>query len=159
MSSNVDVLVVDNRTLDADATMYAVKRVRPFAKMLRLKSGEEALQYLFSAGTSSGRRRAMPSLAFIALEMPTMNGICVLELMRAHPLTTEITVVIQCTERFLRKHRRNDQFAADAYVTKQWDLARYCTVIGALAGEHLSPCLRTPLLDASGSLLKVSYIR
>jgi CheY-like chemotaxis protein len=138
---NADVLIVDDRTLDAEATIYALRRIAPQSKALRLRDASEALQYLFSIGSFSRHRPEVPRLVFLALELPVFNGICLLEVMRAHPATAGIPVVILSTEPFPRKHRRNDGFAADAYVTKRWDLTRYCALLEAIAGRHLPPRL------------------
>lgn len=58
-----------------------------------------------------------------------MSGLCVLDMMRAHPLTQRLPVVVLSLEPNARKHRRHDAFDADAYVSRPRDFRRYCAVL------------------------------
>jgi two-component system, response regulator len=129
MARSVDVLVVDNSTLDANALLLALARVAPHARVLRLRSGDEALQFLFSRGLFAGHRLGMPRLVLLSADMPTVSGTCVLDLMRAHPLTARVPVVLLCVDPYSRAHLDRRRFRPDAYVVKQWDLDRYCVIL------------------------------
>jgi two-component system, response regulator len=125
----IDVLVVDNKTLDANAVLLALARIAPRARVLHLRSGDEALQFLFSCGAFSGHATRMPGLVLLSSEMPIISGLFVLDVMRAHPLTAAVPVVLLSTEHHSRGRLRCDRFAADAYVVKQWELESYCMVL------------------------------
>lgn len=129
MASSVDVLVVDDRAIDADVTLFALRRAAPAAKVLRLKSGEEALHYLFGVGEFARSPGRMPTLVLLDMEMPVMSGLCVLDVIRAHPRTAGIRVVMLSTDAHAHVFRPPDTFAADAYVVKPVDLDRYCAAM------------------------------
>lgn len=129
MAYSHDILVVNDRSLDAQETLIALEQVAPTARVLHLEGGTEALQYLFSVGTFAGRAPEMPLLVLLSLEMSAMSGPCMLDLMRAHPLTRRIPVVVLSLEPNVRKHRRHDAFDADAYITKPCNFQRYYAVI------------------------------
>lgn len=129
MSPRHDILVVNDRLLDAHETLIALEQVAPRAKVLHLCSGDEALQYLFSVGLFAGRPPRMPRLVLLSLELRVVSGLCVLDLMRAHPLTRDIPVVALSLEDHARKLRRHDQFDANAYIRKPLDFHRYCSII------------------------------
>lgn len=129
MSINYDVLVVDDRMLDAQETLVALEQVAPRATVLHLDSGREALAYLFSVGEFAGRPPVMPQLVLLSEEMSDISGLCVLDLMRAHPMTRNVPIVLLSLGSDLREFRRHDSFRADAYVIKPVDFQRYCAVI------------------------------
>jgi CheY-like chemotaxis protein len=142
MSINYDVLVVDDRMLDAQETLVALEQVAPRATALHLDSGREALAYLFSVGEFAGRPPVMPQLVLLSAEMSYISGLCVLDLIRAHPVTRSIPVVVLSLESDARELNRHDGFSADAYVTKPCDFQRYCAVIQACIRCWLPGALR-----------------
>lgn len=137
MASSVDVLVVDDRAIDADVTLFALRRVAPAARVLRLKSGAEALHYLFGVGEFARGSGSMPRLVLLDMEMPVMSGLCVLDVIRAHPRTAGIRVVMLSTDAHAHVFRPPDTFAADAYVVKPVDLERYCAATEAILRRWL----------------------
>jgi CheY-like chemotaxis protein len=138
----IDVLVVDNKTLDANAVLLALARIAPRARALHLRSGDEALQFLFSCGAFSGHATRLPGLVLLSSEMPITSGLSVLDVMRAHPLTAAVPVVLLSTEHHPRGRSRCDRFAADAYVVKQWELESYCMVLARSIRRWLPRTLR-----------------
>jgi two-component system response regulator len=129
MSPNYDVLVVNDRMLDAHETLVALEQVAPRAAVLNLDSGREALEYLFSVGAFAGRPPLTPQLVLLSAGLSDIGALCILDLMRAHPLTCNIPVVLLSLEDDLRKFRRHDGFDADGYVIKPSDFQRYCATI------------------------------
>lgn len=132
MSHGVDVLVVDDRTVDADMTLLALRLAAPNARLLRLGDGEQALEYLFRVGRFARRCGPLPGLLLLDAEMPVVSGLCVLDLIRAHPLTYDTPVVLMSSDSGSRIRERHDTFAADAYVVKPTDFERYCALIEAM---------------------------
>jgi CheY-like chemotaxis protein len=129
MSDRHDILVVDDRSLEAQETLIALEQVAPAATVLHVDGGAEALEYLFSAGTFAGRAPEMPHLILLSLEMRLMSGLSLLEVIRAHPVTRAVPVVMLSIEPDVRRYRRHDLFDANAYVTKPCDFGRYCAVL------------------------------
>jgi two-component system response regulator len=129
MSPNHDILIVNDRMLDAHETLVALEQVAPRATVLHLDSGNETLEYLFSVGAYVGRPPTMPQLVILSAEMSDVSGLCLLDLMRAHTLTCTVPIILQSLENDVCKFRRNDKFDADAYVTKPWDFQHYCTLL------------------------------
>jgi two-component system, response regulator len=132
-----DILVVDDRSLDAQETLIALEQVAPAASALHMESGAEALQYLFSVGSFAGRSPGLPRLVLLSVEMSGMSGLCVLDMMRAHPLTRGIRVVVLSLEPDVRKHRHHDAFDADAYITRPCAFQRYCAVLSGCVRHWL----------------------
>lgn len=129
MSPSHDILVVNDRMLDAHETLVALEQVAPRATVLHLDSGREALEYLFSIGAFAGRPPTLPRLILLSAEISDISGLCLLDLVRAHPLTRAVPVILMSLDNDLREVRREDQFGADAYVMKPLDFQRYCTLL------------------------------
>jgi CheY-like chemotaxis protein len=129
MSPKHDILVIDDRMLDAQETLVALEQIAPRATVLHLESGNEAVEYLFSVGAFAGRAPIMPQLVLLSAETSGISGLCLLDLMRAHPLTRAVPTVLLSLESDLRQYRRQDQFGADAYVLKPCDFQRYCSLL------------------------------
>lgn len=142
MLPNADVLVVNDRLLDAQETLVAIEHVAPRARALHLDSSEETLHYLFSLRDFSARPAIMPHLLFLSLEMKVISGLCVLDLVRAHPLTCEVPVVLLSLEGDCRRYRRYDRFDADAYVVRPCAFERHCAVVEGCIARWLPWALR-----------------
>ncbi len=142
MVPSADVLIVNDHLLDAQTTLVAFEQVAPRARVMHLLDGSEALQYLFSTGLFAGRPPEMPRLVILSLEMKSIGGLCVLDLMRAHPLTCRVPVVLASIERNPRMHRCHNKFDANAYVTLPCDFQRYCALIEGCTERWLPWALR-----------------
>ena len=129
MVRSIDVLLVDDRSVDADVTLFALRQASTAnARLLRLKGGDEALRYLFAVGEFAHRSAGMPGLVLLDMDMPVTSGLCVLDVIRAHPATSGIRVVMLSTDH--RPHFPVENgFAPDAYLMKSQDFDHYCAAI------------------------------
>jgi CheY-like chemotaxis protein len=125
----IDVLVVENRSVDADVTLFALRQAStPDAKFLRLRDGNEALRYLFSLGEFASRSTGMPGLVLLDTYMPVTSGLCVLDIIRAHPATSGMQVIMLTTDTRPRFAER-DSLSPDGYLVKSQDFDQYCAAI------------------------------
>ena len=53
----IDILVADDSDQDVEITLYALRRVMAEPRIMRVKDGEQTLQFLFAAGGYAGRER------------------------------------------------------------------------------------------------------
>jgi two-component system response regulator len=126
MGRKIDVLVVDDRSIDAEVTLFALRQAStPDAKFLRLKDGNEALRYLFALGEFEHRSASLPELVLLDADMPVTSGHCVLDVIRAHPATNGIRVIMLTTDSRPRWPERNG-FSPDGYLVKSQDFDQYC---------------------------------
>jgi two-component system response regulator len=129
MGRQVDVLVVEERSVDAEVTLSALRKGSTRdARLLRLRDGNEALRYLFAVGEFESRSPGMPGLVLLDMGMPATSGLWVLDVMRAHPATKDIPVVMLTTD--ARPRVAGDSgFAPDGYLVKSQDFDQYCAAI------------------------------
>jgi two-component system, response regulator len=141
MARNIDVLLVDDRSIDAEVTLYALQRASTSdAKVLRLRNGDEALRYLFAVGEFARRSTGLPGLVLLDADMPVTSGLCLLDVMRAHPSTNGIRVVMLSTD---SRPGPSGRFSPDAWLMKTQDFDQYLAAI-ELTLKRLLPRILKP---------------
>lgn len=129
MGRKIDVLVVDDRAIEAEVTLSALRlAATPDARFLRLKDGNEALRYLFGVGEFARRSTVLPDLVLLDMDMPVTSGLCVLDLIRAHHAMSGVRVVMLTTDSRARLAERH-AFAPDGYLVKTQDFDQYCAAV------------------------------
>ena len=126
MGRNIDVLVVDDRSIEGEVTLFALRHAATHdARFLRLKDGNEALRYLFGVGEFARRPVRSPELVLLDMDMPVTSGPCILDLIRAHPATSGTRVIMLTTDSRPRWPERYG-FSPDGYLVKSQDFDQYC---------------------------------
>jgi two-component system response regulator len=91
----VEVLLVEDTPSDADLTIRALKTHNLANRLLHLKDGAEALDFIFADGEYTGRKvEHAPKLILLDLKLPKVNGIEVLRKIKADDRTKKIPVVV-----------------------------------------------------------------
>jgi len=91
----IEILLVEDSTEDADLAIKALKRKNLGNKLIHLKDGVEALDFIYGTGTYEGRgTNFTPKVILLDLKMPKLNGLQVLERIKSDPQTQTIPVVI-----------------------------------------------------------------
>ena len=70
----VEILLVEDNPLDAELTIRALKKGGLANKLLWLKDGAQALDYLFRRGNYADRDDVFPRLVLLDLKMPRVDG-------------------------------------------------------------------------------------
>ena len=95
MKQEIEVLLVEDNASDAEMTIRALKKNNLANRLLHLKDGAEALDFLFAEGEYSGRQiENIPKVILLDLKMPKVNGIEVLQKIKSDPRTKKIPVVV-----------------------------------------------------------------
>ncbi len=113
-----DILMAEDCANDAELTIGALRENNLANRVILVRNGADALDYLFRRGRFAGRSALNPVLLLLDLKMPKVNGIEVLSEMKKSPELAEIPVVMlssSCEELDLKEARR---LGASAYVVK-----------------------------------------
>ena len=94
MRTVVDILLAEDSDDDAVLALRALRRAAPELRVLRVKDGDQALQFLFETDGFVGRAGGLPRLVLLDLQMPRTDGLQTLEAIREHPATRELPVVL-----------------------------------------------------------------
>jgi two-component system response regulator len=91
----IDILLVEDNSSDAGMTIRALNKNNLANKLLHLKDGAEALDFIFGEGKYAGRQIENRSkLILLDLKMPKVNGIEVLKRIKSDNRTKQIPVVV-----------------------------------------------------------------
>jgi two-component system, response regulator len=90
-----EILLVEDNPDDVELTLRAFRRNKIANDVIVVHDGVEAIDYLFATGQYAGRDpAALPQLVLLDLKLPRLDGLQVLERVRANPQTRLLPVVI-----------------------------------------------------------------
>jgi CheY-like chemotaxis protein len=115
-------------------------------RIVHVKDGQEALDYIHCAGAYQGRVPNGPLLLLLDINMPRVDGVEVLRRLKADPKTDELPVIVLTTTDDPREVKRCYELGCSSYVTKPVDYDRFVEAIRRL-GLFLS-IVQVPREDA-----------
>ncbi len=100
MATEVEILLAEDNASDAEMTIDALKKNGLANKLLHVKDGAAALDFLFAEGEYAGRNiENKPKVILLDLKMPKVNGIEGLQRIRSEERTKYIPVVMLTSSR------------------------------------------------------------
>ena len=139
----VEILLVEDNPMDAELTMRALKNGGLANKLLWVKDGQQALDFLFRHGEYATREGVAPRLVLLDLKMPKVDGLEVLRAIRADDLTKRVPVVIMTSSQEERDVAQSYDLGVNSYVVKPVDF-NAMTEIARQAGYYWLAINRTP---------------
>ena len=124
------ILLVEDNPDDAALTLRAFRKSNVLDRVVVVRDGIEALDYLFATGSHAGRYpRAMPQLMLLDLKLPRVDGLEVLRRMRADERARLVPVVILTSSKEQQDMLDGYGFGANSYVQKPVDFARFVQAV------------------------------
>ena len=115
----VEILLVEDSEEDAELTVRALHTRRLANKLHHVEDGAAALDFLFGRGDYSGRDiNHRPKVVLLDLKLPKVDGIEVLEKLKAEEHLRAIPVVMLTTSREETDLVRSYKLGVNAYVVK-----------------------------------------
>jgi two-component system response regulator len=126
------LLVEDNRD-DEDLTLMALRKCNIMNQVVVARDGEEALKYLFATRDPvDPENNTLPALVLLDLKLPKINGIEVLEQIRANPHTQGLPVMVITSSLEERHHTLVNALGAISYLNKPIDFEKLKLAVGHL---------------------------
>lgn len=119
------ILLVEDSSSDEKLALLALRRCGVPTEVTVVRDGAEALDYLFWRGRYADRPRALPALVLLDLKLPRVNGLEVLQQVRANPTTRHLPVVILTASKEEEDVGRSYSLGANAYLRKPVDFAEF----------------------------------
>jgi two-component system response regulator len=139
----VDILLVEDSDADAEMTIRALRKRSLVNRLVRVRDGVEALEFVFREGAFGQRSGGQPKLILLDLKMPRLGGIEVLRRLKANDQTKVIPVVMLTSSAEERDLAESYQLGVNSYVVKPVNFAAFTDVI-AQAGLYWAVMNRLP---------------
>ena len=95
MKKEIEILLVEDNIDDAEMTIRALKKNNLANRLLHVRDGAQALDFIFAEGEYSSRHiENMPNLMLLDLKMPKVSGIEVLQRIKMDERTKKIPIVM-----------------------------------------------------------------
>jgi len=131
--SKVEILLVEDNPHDAEMTIRALRRVNLANRLIHVKDGAEALDFIFSKGTFAGRNTAeKPKVILLDIKMPKVDGIEVLRQIKSDPNTKTIPVVIMTSSKEEQDVFTSYNLGVNSYVVKPVDFEGFAKAVSDL---------------------------
>jgi len=117
--TNRPILLVEDNPNDEELTLRALKKANIANKVEVTRDGAEALDYLFGSGgeTKHGAVQ-LPAVVILDLKLPKVDGLEVLERLRADERTALLPVVILTSSDEQKDQLESYRLGANSYVRK-----------------------------------------
>ncbi len=115
----VEILLVEDNRADAELVMRALKKGNFANKLLWVKDGVEALEFVNCASAFADRDpRQVPRLVLLDLKMPRLNGLDVLRELKGNERTRAVPIVVMTSSNQSRDLAECYRLGVNGYVTK-----------------------------------------
>jgi two-component system response regulator len=130
MFSKETILLVEDNPDDVELTLRAFRKNNIANNVVVAHDGVEALDYLFCQGIYAERKTSeMPRLILLDLKMPRMDGLHVLERLRADERTRLTPVVILTSSKEEQDLTNSYKSGANSYVRKPVDFNEFLEAV------------------------------
>lgn len=132
ITDKVILLVEDNPT-DKALTLRALEKNNIWNDVVCAENGVEALDYLFARGDHAGRTSAaLPAVVLLDLNLPKVNGIEVLQQIRANERTKLLPVVILTSSKEDKDRLASYLSGCNSYVQKPINFNQFAEAVRQL---------------------------
>lgn len=130
---DVEILLVEDNPTDAELAMVALKERHLANKLVWVKDGAEALDFLFATGAYSGRKAENgPKVVLLDLRLPKVDGLEVLRRIKADERTRRIPVVVLTSSKEDRDVAESYNLGVNSYIGKPVEFEGFAKVVSEL---------------------------
>ena len=124
------ILLVEDNPSDVELTKRALGKSHVANELVVAEDGQEALDYLFGVGTYAGRDvTQLPTLVLLDLKLPKVDGLEVLQRIRADQRTRRQPVVVLTSSKEEQYLAASYDLGVNSYIRKPIDFAQFAQTI------------------------------
>ncbi|PYR41696.1 MAG: two-component system response regulator [Acidobacteria bacterium] len=128
-----EILLVEDNPDDVELTLRAFRKSKIANEIIVARDGVQALDYLFATGEHAGRDIApLPQLVLLDLKLPGIDGLQVLQRIRANPRTKMLLVVILTSSTEEPDLKTGYSLGANSYIRKPVDFHEFVDAVSSL---------------------------
>lgn len=132
MTTIKPILLVEDDPRDLELALVALERSQLANEVIVVRDGAQALEYLRRTGEFDGRESGNPAVVLLDLKLPKINGLEVLEAVRADAGLRSIPVVMLTSSQEENDVVRSYQLGVNAYVVKPVEFKQFLSAISDL---------------------------
>ncbi len=126
----VEILLVEDNPNDAEMALRALKKNNLSNKVLIVKDGEEALDYLYSRGKFAAKNlSSRPKIILLDLKLPKVDGKEVLRAIKSDPEKRMIPVVVLTSSQEESDIFESYQLGVNSYIVKPVDFDKFADAV------------------------------
>ena len=112
------ILLVEDNPNDLELTLIALSKSQLANQVIVVRDGADALDYLHRRGDYMGRAAGNPAVVLLDLKLPKVDGLEVLEKVKADPHLRQTPVVMLTSSREESDLVRSYELGVNAFVVK-----------------------------------------
>ncbi|MDB5956427.1 response regulator [Ramlibacter sp.] len=132
MSGLGRILLVEDDPKDVELTLEALGDYNLANEVVLVRDGAEALDYLYCRGDFAERAKESPAVLLLDLKLPKINGLEVLQRIKADERLRMVPVVVLTSSREESDMVTSYQLGVNAYVVKPVDFHEFVNAIKEL---------------------------
>ncbi len=133
MSTDVEILLGEDKLSDAEMTIRAIRKNKMANTIVHVKDGKAVLDFLFGEGEFATRDiTKKPKVILLDLKMPKLNGIEVLRRIRENELTKTIPVVVLTSSKEDPDIQECYRLGVNSYIVKPVVFEEFIRIVGEL---------------------------
>jgi CheY-like chemotaxis protein len=126
------ILLVEDNANDVELTLAALNEYHLVNDVDVVRDGEEALDYLYKRGKYESRETQEPAVVLLDLKLPKVDGLEVLEKIKADDNLKTVPVVMLTSSREEQDLVRSYQLGVNAYVVKPVEFGEFMNALKEL---------------------------
>jgi len=129
-SIDVEILLVEDNPRDAEMTLRALRAGNLANKVVHVKDGQEALDWLFCKGAFAARVNTVrPKVVLLDLKLPKVDGLEVLRVIRGDERMRGLPVVVMTSSNEQRDLIESYDLGANSYLVKPVDYESFSAAV------------------------------
>ncbi len=121
----VEILLAEDSEADAEMTIRALSGKHLTSRLVRVKDGAEALDFIFRRGAYARRPAGLPKLLLLDLKMPKVDGIEVLREVKSTEETRAMPVVMLTSSAEEKDIIASYSLGVNSYIVKPVDFVKF----------------------------------
>jgi CheY-like chemotaxis protein len=131
--NQIEILLIEDNHHEAELTIRSLKKHHLANKLKHIDDGAEALDFIFSRGAFSDKGiSSNPKLILLDLKLPKVNGLEILQQLKADERTKMIPVVVLTSSQEERDVVESYSLGVNSYIVKPVNFESFGKAIAEL---------------------------
>lgn len=132
-NTQVEILLVEDNPTDAELCIRSLKKHNLANRLVWVKDGAEALDFLFASGAYAHRQAAnLPKVMLLDLKLPKVDGLEIIKKVRSSEQMKLLPIVVLTSSKDERDISESYKLGANAFVSKPVEFEEFAAAVAKL---------------------------